>query len=151
MPRRSGSRWKSRAIAAALLAGGLAAALAWPRINDVETGRTAAYPDLRIRHYPAGSKKVMSAVKDVIAKLPGWTFVGSGSGPGGTAVQVVRALPVLPLKYDVTVRIQGEDGGARVSVRSRSRLGPWDFGQSARNIRELLAALDRELAGGGVN
>jgi uncharacterized protein (DUF1499 family) len=38
-----------------------------------------------------------------------------------------------------------------VSVRSRSRLGKWDFGQNARNIRELLAALDQELAGGGVN
>jgi uncharacterized protein (DUF1499 family) len=134
-----------------LLAAGVAAALAWPRVNDVETGRTAGYPDLQPRRYPAGSRAVMAAVKDAVAKLPGWTFVGAGSGPGGTAVQVARTLPLLPLTYDVTVRIQGEQGGARVSVRSRSRLGPWDFGQNARNIRELLAALDRELAGGGVN
>ena len=138
-------------VVAGLLAAGVAASLAWPRVNDVETGKTAGYPDLQPRRYPAGSRAVMAAVKDAVAKLPGWTFVGAGSGPGGTAVQVVRALPVLPLKFDVTVRIQGEVGGARVGVRSRSRLGPWDFGQNARNIRELLAALDRELAGGGVN
>jgi uncharacterized protein (DUF1499 family) len=30
-------------------------------------------------------------------------------------------------------------------VHSQSRLGGWDFGQNARNIRELLEALDAEL------
>jgi hypothetical protein len=151
MRRRSGSRWKSRVAMTGLLAAAVAAALAWPRVNDVETGRTAGYPDLQPRRYPAGSRAVMGAVKDAAATLSGWSFVGAGSGPGGTAVQLRRALPVVPLKYDVTVRIQDEDGGARVSVRSRSRLEPWDLGQNARNIRDLLAALDRELAGGGVD
>lgn len=149
--RRSGTRWTSRVVAASLLAGGLAAALAWPRINDVETGRTAAYPDLQPRDYAANADAVTRAVKRALSRLPGWAFVGSGSGPGGNAVQAVRATRVFRFKDDVTVRIRSEGKTTRVSVRSRSRLGKWDFGQNARNIRELLAALDRELAGAGVN
>jgi uncharacterized protein (DUF1499 family) len=45
----------------------------------------------------------------------------------------------------VTVRVRGAGGRSTVSVRSRSRVGKWDFGQNARNIRELLTELDREL------
>jgi len=43
------------------------------------------------------------------------------------------------------VRIRREGGKTLVSVRSRSRWGPSDFGQNARNVRELLAALDGAL------
>jgi uncharacterized protein (DUF1499 family) len=149
--RRSGTRWTSRVVTVGLLAGGLAAALAWPRINDVETGKTAEYPDLRARDYAASAGEVTEAVKRAVSRLPGWAFVGSGSGPGGSEVRAVRTMRWLGFKEDVTVRIRSEGRGARVSVRSRSRLGPWDFGQNARNIRGLLAALDGELTGRGVD
>ena len=46
---------------------------------------------------------------------------------------------------DVTVKVTREAGRTRVSVRSKSRLGRADFGQNARNVRELLAALDARL------
>ena len=149
--RRSGTRWTSRVVTVGLLAGGLAAVLAWPRINDVETGKTAEYPDLRARDYATSAGEVTEAVKRAVSRLPGWAFVGSGSGPGGSEVRAVRTMRWLRFKDDVTVRIRSEGRGVRVSVRSRSRLGPWDFGQNARNIRELLAALDGELAGRGVD
>lgn len=38
-----------------------------------------------------------------------------------------------------------EGGKTLVSVRSASLTGYWNFGQNARNIRELLAAVDREV------
>lgn len=151
MARRTPSRLPQRLFLAGLAAGAVAAALAWPRINDVETGKTAAYPELRVRSYAATESDVAAAVKNVVGRLPGWTLVGSGSGPGGSAVQAVHATRVFRFKDDVTVRIRRETGLTRVSVRSRSRVGKWDFGQNARNIRELLAALDGELAGRGVD
>jgi uncharacterized protein (DUF1499 family) len=43
------------------------------------------------------------------------------------------------------VRIRRQSGRTRLNVRSRSRLGPLDFGQNARNIRELFALLDQEV------
>jgi uncharacterized protein (DUF1499 family) len=135
----------SAAVGGVAAAGLLAACLAWPRINDVETGRTPEYPDLQPRTYGAGEDKVAAVVKAVIARLPRWTLVGAISGTRGTDLQAEHVLPVLPLKDDVTVRLRRQGGRTQVSVRSRSRTGPWDFGQNARNIRDLLAELDREM------
>lgn len=118
---------------------------AWPRINDVETGRTPEYPDLQVRTYAASAEKVAQVLQQSIPRLSRWTLVGVGHGPAGTSVQAVHETRVFRFKDDVSIRIWREGGKTRVSVRSRSRLGKGDFGQNARNIRELLAALDREL------
>ena len=127
------------------IVGGVVALVSWPRIADVETGRTPEYPDLKVREYAASEAEVTRAVKEAIARLPGWTWLGSGRGPAGSAVTALRSTPVLPLKDEVTVKIQREAGRTRVSVRSRSRWSKLDFGQNARNVRALLAELDREL------
>jgi hypothetical protein len=121
------------------------ALVAWPRLADVETGRTPEYPDLQVREYSAGEAEVTRAVKDAMARLSGWTWLGTGRGPAGSAVTALHRLPLLPLKEEVTVKVQRQAGRSRVSVRSRSRELPFDFGQNARNIRALVAELDREL------
>ena len=118
---------------------------AWPRLNDVETGKTPEYPDLQVRDYGANPDSVVRAVKAVAGRLARWEIVGSGNGPAGSEIQAVKALPLLPLKYDVQVRLRRQKGRTYVSVRSKSRTGPWDFGQNARNIRELFTALDHEV------
>jgi uncharacterized protein (DUF1499 family) len=130
-----------------LVAGAAAALLAWPRLNEVETGRTPEYPDLQPRAYAAGEQKVTEALKAAVAGLPRFAFVGAGRGPGGSELQYVATTRVLRFKDDVSVRIRREGGKTKVTVRSRSRVGKLDFGQNARNVRELLAALDRELTG----
>jgi hypothetical protein len=127
------------------VAGGVVALVSWPRLSDVETGRTPEYPDLQVREYAAGEEQVAKAVKQAVGRLAGWTWLGSGRGPAGSAVTALHSVPILPLKFEVTVKIQRGAGRTRVSVRSRSRWGVLDFGQNARNIRALLAELDREL------
>jgi hypothetical protein len=122
----------------------VALAVAWPRINDVETGRTPEYPELTARQYTQSETAVTQAARAAIERLPRWTLGGAGKGPGGSEVQAVAGTPI-GLKHDVTVRIRREGAGTRVSVRSRSRTGPWDLGQNARNIRTLLDQLDLEL------
>jgi len=126
----------------ALVAAAVWAVTAWPRINDVETGRTPEYPDLQPRQYAASVDAVSKAVQGAIEELPGWTVVGSGKGPEGAFVSAVHEIPVLRFKDDVTVKIRREGGRTTLSARSHSRSLDWDFGQNARNLRELLAAVD---------
>jgi uncharacterized protein (DUF1499 family) len=134
-----------RLLVLALLGAAGWALVNWPLINDVETGRTPEYPDLQPRVFSASPEKVGRAVEEAIKRLPGWTLVGVGHGPAGTAIQAVHETRLLRFKDDVTVRISREGGKTRVSIRSRSRVGKIDFGQNARNIRELFVELDRRL------
>ncbi len=133
-----------RLVILALLAAAAWAFFAWPRINDVATGKTPEYPDLQDKTYAAGENRVAEATKAAIASLPRWTLQGAGKGPGGWSLQAVRTTRI-GLKHEISVRITAEGGRAVVKVRSRSRTGPIDFGQNARNIRELLEAVGHEL------
>lgn len=130
-----------------VVAGAVAAFLAWPRLNMVETGRTPEYPDLQPREYAAGEQRVTEALKAAAGRLSRFAFVGAGRGPGGSEVHYVASTPVLRFKDDVNVRIRREGAKTKVTVRSKSRMGTMDFGQNARNVRELMAALDREMGG----
>lgn len=134
-----------RLLILALLVGAVAAVTTWPRINDVETGRTPEYPDVKVREYAPSQEAVTRAAQEALARLPRFTLVGSGSGPRGSEVQAVATTRIFQFKDDVTIRIWREGRRTRVSVRSRSRIGKWDFGQNARNIRELLTELDRQI------
>lgn len=129
----------------AIVAGAALALTAWPRLNEVETGRTPEYPDLQVQEYAASEALVVEAVTDAMATLSGWSLVGSGKGPSGSAVSAVRTTRWLRFKDDVSVKVERRQGKSRVSVRSRSRIGKWDFGQNARNVRELQAELRRTL------
>jgi hypothetical protein len=131
-------------IAAALAA----LCLAWPRLHQVETGRTPEYPDVQPRTYAAAEDKVGAAVKAVIGRLPRWRVVGAASGVKGTDVQAEHVTPVVGLKEDITVAVRRRGGRTEVRVLSRSPSVPWDFGQNARNIRQLLDELDREMEPG---
>jgi len=132
-------------VIGALVGGAGWALTAWPRLNEVQTGRTPEYPDLQDRSYSEGPQRVSEALKTVLEQQSRWTVVGSGEGPAGTVVSAVHTTPLLRFQDDVTVKITRKGGKTIVNVRSRSRLGKWDFGQNARNVRELLAALDAEL------
>jgi uncharacterized protein (DUF1499 family) len=130
----------------ALLAGAVAlvwAFITWPRINDVETGKTPEYPDLKPKMYAASVARVAKASEEAIAHLPRWSLVGSGSGPGGHAIQAVSTTRLWRFNDDVTIRIYREGPWTYVTVRSKSRVGKGDFGQNARNIRAFLTELDR--------
>jgi hypothetical protein len=134
-----------KALLLLLASGAVTAVLAWPRIYDVETGKTAEYPDLRPRSYAASEAEVVRATRELVSGLRYWRLIGSGRGPGGSEVRAVRALPVLGLEYEITVRVRRAGSRTEVATRSRSKLEIWDFGQNARNVRALLASLDRSV------
>ena len=132
----------------ALVAGAVIAATRWPRLNDVETGRTPEYPELREREFAASEAAVSKAAKAAVEALPGWTFVGAGAGRGGTSIQALATNPA-PLKTDMTILIRRQGGQTSVRVRARSHFGPWDFGQGARHIMAFLAELESRIDPGG--
>lgn len=143
---------KPKAVAVVALLAVLAVAavlvFAWPRINTVETGQTPEYPDLKVREYRASQEQAVKAVRESLANLPRWSYVGTGSGPQAVVVQAVHSTRVFGFKDDVAVTLKPLDGTrTQVSIRSHSRVGHWDFGQNARNVRELIADLDRRLPG----
>ena len=136
------------ALVIAVVAGAVVAATRWPRINQVETGRTPEYPGLRERELAAPEATVARAAKAAVESLPNWTLVGAGQGRGGTAIQAVARNPVR-LETEITISIRRERGKTVLRALARSTFGPWDFGQGARHIEDFLAAFDREMAGGG--
>ena len=129
----------------AVIAAAGVAATRWPRINEVETGRTPEYPDLREREFSAPEAVVSRAAKAAIASLPGWSLVGAGQGPGGTAIQALATKTDLA-KTEMTIGIRRQGSKTLLRVKARSTYGPWDFGQGARHIHDFLDALDREMA-----
>jgi hypothetical protein len=133
------------AILLVIAAVATALCLAWPRLHQVETGRTPEYPDVQPRTYAAGEDKVGAAVKEVIGRLSRWRVVGTASGPRGTDVQAEHVIPVVGIKEEITVAVRRQGGRTEVRVLSRSPSMPWDFGQNARNIRQLLGELDRQM------
>lgn len=121
------------------------AAVRWPRLDTVETGRTPEYPALQPREYALSEAQVDRAVKAALEGL-GWSITGSGRGRGGSEVLAAARGTILPLAHEVTVRTRREGGKTRVTVVSHSRSLPWDFGENARLIARFLAALDAEMA-----
>src|SRR5689334_15682766 len=89
------------------------AALAWPHLNRVETGRTPECPDLAPHVYAAKPPEVTKAVQAAVEKL-GWHYVGSGSGPGGSQLQADGRLPLVPLPCEVRILVRSEKGRTAV-------------------------------------
>jgi hypothetical protein len=132
-------------LAAAVVGGIAALLLLWPLVAEVETGKTPEYPDLKAREYAVPQDRVAKALDKVLAGRRGWEVVGTAHGVVAHTVQAVHTGLAPFLSEDVTVRIAPQGGKTRVTARSVSRVGPPDFGQNARNLRELLAALDAEV------
>jgi hypothetical protein len=129
----------------ALLGGAVWAVLAWPRINQVSTGSTPEYPDLKSAEYTVPGERVFAAAQAAAASLKNWSVVGAGHGPRGWSLQAVHTTRPLGIREEISVTITERRGTSTVVVLSRSSWAKWDFGQNARNIRSFLRRLDEEL------
>ena len=101
-------------LVAAVLAG-VWAYNRWPVINDVETGQTPEYPDLKVRDYMTSEDKVAKAARATVERLA-WTFVAQALG--GTEIQAIARTRVWRFKDDVTIRVRRE------GVERASACGP---------------------------
>ncbi len=74
-----------------------------------------------------------------VAKAQGWKIAGTDADAG--LIEAVATTRILRFKDDIVVRVRAEDGGSRIDVRSKSRVGRDDFGANAKRIKTYLDAL----------
>jgi uncharacterized protein (DUF1499 family) len=108
-------------------------------MKDIE--RTSPNSARVTRTYPLYPVQVVEALRRAINKLPRWTSESTDE----RGLRATRASRLIRFKDDVTVRIESHENGSRVEFESASRVGKSDLGQNPRNLKELIAALNREL------
>lgn len=106
----------------------------------------AGYPDLvSLRLAIAPERAYADAL--ALARANGWEIVADDAKDG--RIEAVWTSLLYGFKDEIAIRVAAADGGgARVDLRSRSRLGRIDRGVNARRVRAFMAAL-RAKAGDG--
>ncbi len=110
--------------------------------EEIARQQREAYPDivpLETDVYPA---IVFDRALETAQTL-GWEIVAADSDNG--RIEATDTTFWFGFKDDVVIRIQGSNGGSRVDVRSKSRVGLSDVGANAARIRRFMDALDERL------
>jgi fatty-acyl-CoA synthase len=95
---------------------------------------TAAAPE-------AAYAAALAAVED-----RGWAIVLAASEDG--RIEATEESFWFGFKDDILIRVRSEEGGARIDIRSTSRVGLSDLGANARRVRDLLDEIETRLAKG---
>jgi uncharacterized protein (DUF1499 family) len=118
------------------------AAVIWPTLNDVKTGETPEYADLRPQQFKQPYERVFDAAL-ATAQALGWEVTARDRDRG--EIRAVATTRVFRFKDDVTITIGREGEGVVVNVRSHSRIGKGDLGTNARRIRQFQAELAKRI------
>jgi uncharacterized protein (DUF1499 family) len=124
----------------------IVAAFIWPTINDVTTGATPEYPDLKPQAFALPADQVFDAAAATARAQERWE-VGKEDRAAGT-IEAVATTRLWRFKDDVTITVKPDGAATTVVVRSRSRIGKGDLGANARRIRAYQAALAARLGSG---
>lgn len=109
--------------------------------EDIE--RTGPRSARAARSYETSAENLASAVERAIHALDRWRLEASTDG----AIRAVRSTRLFKFEDGVTVEISGGGESSHAVFESESRVGHTDLGQNRRNLKELLAAVDRNLDG----
>lgn len=107
--------------------------------NWADLGPNAADPGLEAVELPVAPAEAVRRAASVIDGLARWSVVASD--PEAGTLHATHATRVCGFVDDIHLRFEPVPGGTRISGRSRSRIGKGDFGQNARQLRELAQAL----------
>jgi len=92
------------------------------------------------RVVPGPLESVRAAVADALNEL-GWEWT-----PGPRGFRAVWTSRVFRFRDDVEIELEAKTASeTRGFVRSRSRVGRFDFGQNARHVRDLLRQVEASL------
>ena len=110
--------------------------------NDVETGLTAAYPDLRPLDLPVPPSAAYAAALEAARAMPRWTILHHDAGT--RRIRAEARTRRIGFVDDVEAWVEPIRGGtSRVRARSSSRVGFTDLGTNARRLRAYLARVER--------
>lgn len=102
-----------------------------------------AYPDIKPLQLHVSPQRAFAAALEV-AKSMGWQIVAAA--PQAQRIEATATTFWFGFKDDVVIRIRAAEPGARVDVRSVSRVGVSDLGKNAERIRRFSDQLT-QLAG----
>jgi uncharacterized protein (DUF1499 family) len=119
------------------------AAFIWPTINDVKTGGTPEYADLKPQSFGGAPERVFAEAL-AVAEALGWEVTSQDAASG--EIQAVATTRIFRFKDDVTITVGRGAGGSTINVRSRSRIGKGDLGANARRIRLFQAELAKRFS-----
>jgi uncharacterized protein (DUF1499 family) len=100
-----------------------------------------AYPDLAPLSLPEPPAAVYARALELAGRMPRWQVLRADAA--ALEIEASATSRIFGFVDDVAIRVRGESGGARIDVRSRSRLGQGDFGVNAARIRAFMRALQR--------
>jgi len=110
---------------------------------ETATLQRAAYPDLAPLILSVAPEQAY-ALAMALTRDMGWEIVADEPKDG--RIEAVDRSFLYGFKDEIIIRITAPDGGARVDLRSRSRIGLIDRGVNAKRVRAFLTAL-KEYAG----
>jgi len=105
--------------------------------ESVAAQQRAAWPELGPLDTPVVRARVHVLAREAMSRA-GWRIVGDDATAG--RLEAVATTRWFRFKDDVVVRLRDRaEGGTRVDVRSKSRIGRSDLGTNARRIQAYLA------------
>ncbi len=108
--------------------------------EEVAVQQREAYPDIQPLRLPLSPEQTFDlALQTTLGQ--GWELVAAMPQDG--RIEATATTFWFGFKDDVIIRISSEDGGSRIDVRSKSRVGRSDVGANAERIRSFLGALGK--------
>lgn len=110
----------------------------------VAAKQQAAYPDIAPLQLSAPVKVAYDVALALVVKRK-WHVTDARPPAAGRRDAVIEATartPIMGFRDDVVIRISPASDGARVDMRSASRVGLHDFGANAARVRSLLEDID---------
>jgi len=104
-----------------------------------------AYPDLGPMVFAYPMEEVFDAVVATVEQR-GWALVAATREDDSARVEATDTTLWFGFKDDVIIRLQPDDDGVRVDIRSKSRVGRSDVGKNAERIRSFADRLTETLA-----
>lgn len=107
--------------------------------EDIATQQRAAYPDIVPLDLDTSVDAAFAIALDA-ARTMGWEIIDADAAAG--RIEAVATTFWFGFRDDVVVRVSATESGARVDVRSKSRVGRGDAGANALRIRAFLDRIE---------
>ncbi len=111
---------------------------------EVAAQQRAAYPAIQPAQAALPPDRAFEAALATVQDQ-GWELVAAVPAEG--RIEATDTTLWWGFKDDIVIRIRPEDGGSRIDIRSKSRVGLGDFGTNAARIEAFLERLEERLAG----
>ncbi|MBN1420652.1 MAG: DUF1499 domain-containing protein [Planctomycetes bacterium] len=102
-----------------------------------ETRSGASDPTLRPGVHVLPPDDLFRIVQEAVRSMPSWLLMTADRST--RRIEAVHFTPICRFPDDVEAWIVAGEQGAELYCRSTSRIGIWDFGRNARNLRRLLS------------